>query len=695
MFARFSCALSFLCLSISSWAQGSHVLNIVKDIQAGRTRVWRCNTEVVGQTRARVNFTTVSPYPTLTVNRSAPSDWSNFDAFLIDVENVESFPVLFYLRLDNSVNADGVNNCRSGWAYISPGQRRTFAFPLRLDPAAFGMRGMPGLDGATWFSMNNSVLQINHVVRYLIYLANPSQNQSIIVGSPRLLRSAGNFNNLVDQFGQYTRAEWPGKIHSQAEIINQDIAELADLSSRPALENRTTYGSWNGGVNLTSSGRFRTQKVGFNWWMVAPDGFPFLSFGINATGDSDPTIYTGREYMFEWMPEPEDPLYEHFSPIQEILPNYSGDTQTYNFKEANIMRKFGANWRPLRDERALTRMISWGFNTLGDWSRETLWAQQRVPYTVGCEWPKNHTTILVDPKRIGMSDPFDPTFRTDVQNAAVLNAERAADDPWCVGWFMDNEPNFIGGVEESGRYGVARAVMARSIFDCPSKAVFLADLQAKYQDVGMLNAAWGTNFANWSVMAFPVTIPDSNGTAARKEDFRLFCLKFAREYFRILDEELHLADDRAMFLGSRFFRHSPEVLAAAEQYCDVISFNIYATQLPAVWSTYQNFTKPFMVSEFHFGSLDRGLFHPGLVPASTTQQRADFFTQYVESVINNPQFVGCHWHQYSDQPVTGRVVNGENYNIGFVSVADVPYPELVTAARDIFKRGYEVRWEGN
>ncbi len=44
-------------------------------------------------------------------------------------------------------------------------------------------------------------------------------------------------------------------------------------------------------------------------------------------------------------------------------------------------------------------------------------------------------------------------------------------------------------------------------------------------------------------------------------------------------------------------------------------------------------------------------------------------------------FVGAHWFEYVDEPLTGRSLDGENYNIGLVSVADVPYPELTTAMR--------------
>ena len=33
------------------------------------------------------------------------------------------------------------------------------------------------------------------------------------------------------------------------------------------------------------------------------------------------------------------------------------------------------------------------------------------------------------------------------------------------------------------------------------------------------------------------------------------------------------------------------------------------------------------------------------------------------------QLVGCHWFQYVDEPLTGRAYDGENYNIGFVTIS--------------------------
>jgi agarase len=36
-----------------------------------------------------------------------------------------------------------------------------------------------------------------------------------------------------------------------------------------------------------------------------------------------------------------------------------------------------------------------------------------------------------------------------------------------------------------------------------------------------------------------------------------------------------------------------------------------------------------------------------------------------------------------DQHTTGRVYDEENYQIGFVDIADTPYPETIAASREV------------
>ena len=101
--------------------------------------------------------------------------------------------------------------------------------------------------------------------------------------------------------------------------------------------------------------------------------------------------------------------------------------------------------------------------------------------------------------------------------------------------------------------------------------------------------------------------------------------------------------------------------------------------------------KPMIVGEFHFGALDRGLFHTGLVATRDQKERADSYRSFVNDCLDHPRFVGTHWFQWRDQALTGRA-DGENYQIGFLTIADAPYPELVEAAREIGATMYRRRY---
>jgi hypothetical protein len=95
-----------------------------------------------------------------------------------------------------------------------------------------------------------------------------------------------------------------------------------------------------------------------------------------------------------------------------------------------------------------------------------------------------------------------------------------------------------------------------------------------------------------------------------------------------------------------------------------------------------------IIGEFHFGVPERGL-APGLAQTPNQDERAAAYCYYVENAAANPAIIGTHWFQWVDQPTTGRF-DVENYNIGFVDVTDRPYIELVNAAKETFKRLFDI-----
>jgi len=164
----------------------------------------------------------------------------------------------------------------------------------------------------------------------------------------------------------------------------------------------------------------------------------------------------------------------------------------------------------------------------------------------------------------------------------------------------------------------------------------------------------------------------------------------SEQYFstirRVLREEL----PNHIYLGCRIAWGTDVIYRAAARHCDVVSVNIYnrrpVRDLPSGAED-----KPMINGEFHFGALDRGMFHTGLVATRDQDERAQCYRDFVNACLDHPRLVGTHWFQWQDQAITGRF-DGENYQIGFLNVADVPYPELVQAARDVARTMYSRRY---
>lgn len=120
-----------------------------------------------------------------------------------------------------------------------------------------------------------------------------------------------------------------------------------------------------------------------------------------------------------------------------------------------------------------------------------------------------------------------------------------------------------------------------------------------------------------------------------------------------------------------------------------MSFNVYRDDLVG-WTPGKGIDLPVIIGEFHFGAHDRGLFGSGQRNALTQEGRAAAIRRYVGSALAHPLVVGVHWHQYSDQPTSGRF-DGEHFQAGLTDICDRPYPETIQAIRAIGCKTYEMR----
>ena len=621
-------------------------------------------------------------------------DWRAYGALAFDLTNPSDEEIGFGLRIDDDASADGTKHSVTGHSTIGPRLTVSYSYPLGPTmPMENGMRGgppFPGVEPIIYGSFKR--VDEGHVTAFQIFLDRPPAARTLILENIRLLPPV-SYEGIVDAFGQYTRANWPGKIENESDFATRRAEEEAQIQAAPTLPDRDEYGGWASGPQIQPTGFFSTTKRDGKWWLVTPSGHLFLSFGVDTIGLTEgPTMIEGREKMFTWLPAATDPLARHFGQTAEVLYGPIKKGRSFNFYSANLERKYGPDWHARFRSFALDRLRAWGFNTIANWSDPALYDLKRVPYTATIDISGDYARVASGQDYWGkMHDPFDPKFAAAVDKQVRETVQPYRDDPWCLGYFIDNEVSWGAGETDRGHYGLAYGALAETK-DSPAKQALVEQLKLHYGKINFLNKAWGTGFSSWeSLLNQPYKAPDALSPQMR-QDFSSYVKKFAQQYFSVIRDTLRKYDPNHLYLGCRFAWRTAEAVAASAEYCDVVSFNIYRSHVDRKeWEFTNALNKPVIIGEFHFGALDRGMFHTGLVSVPDQKARAEMYRNYLHSVVDHPAFVGCAWFEYVDEPLTGRTYDGENYNVGFVTMTDTPYPEMVEAAKTVHAEAYARR----
>ncbi len=621
-------------------------------------------------------------------------DFSKFSRVRFEATNLSDKAENLRWRIDNP-GGDGKKNCVSLGAQVLPGKTREIELDLGAldfqlsEPVKFiGMKGYPD-QGREGFDAKN-------VTQMLFFVAHPDGPRSFVIGNvkgdlapARKTIETAKFLPFIDRYGQFIHSDWPGKIHSDEEFKAEAAKEASDLAANPGVSDRDSYGGWAKGPQLEASGSFRTQKLDGKWWLVDPAGRLFWSHGVDGVRSSSGTTpTTDRESYFESLPS--DGPFKQFCGKHSWAPvGYYKDKpkpfETFNFSASNLYRKYGEGWRDEFARSSHARLKSWNMNTIGNWSDEGICLMRKTPYVkaIGSSGP----FIKGSEGYWGQfPDPFAPEFRAGLAKAFAAETGKSAGDPMCIGYFVDNELSW-------GWWGdrtkLALGALA-SPEEQPAKQELLKDLKAKYVQIESLNKAWGSSYASWDALAKSQAAPDAKKAAP---DMTEFMGRIAEQYFKVCREEQKRVAPNNLYLGCRFANYTESVIVAqAAKYCDVVSYNLYYKDISGM-SLPDGLDKPVIIGEFHFGALDRGMFHPGLVPVADQNARGAAYKSYVEGALSNPYIVGTHWFLFGSQPVTGRG-DGENCQIGLVDICDTPYAETVSAIRETGGKLYELRRDG-
>jgi hypothetical protein len=640
-------------------------------------------------------------------------DWSNASAMTLRLQSAMDWALTLDVTLQSS---DG--KTLTSRIDLPAGPAQTVWVPLKASsPLSQGMRAgppMPWVHEGQRVLLTSSAgeLDLSQVVSVTLSMTKPNVAQSVLIerfgtqDDDQLQKAA--YTGIIDGYGQFSRGRWPEKVTSDEQLRSAAAKEQQQLKGWLAERAKLpldTFGGWKGGLSFEAKGFFRTEKRDGRWYLVTPEGHPFYSLGVNTVAeDGGRTYVEGRETMFTSLPQGQERLASLYGEGNNHDGNGSSRGRAYNqgrwfdFYAANLERSYG---QPCADashcpavsldakrwqSHALDRLQAWGFNTLGNWSDPALGQVGRVPYTLPLAIVGDYSSISTGMDWWGaMPDPFDPRFAMATERAVAIAARDHRDDPWLIGYFADNELAWAApGDDPKARYALAFGTL-RQTTDVAAKRAFLKQLRDKYRNQEGLSKAWGIQLTAWELMedpGFEAPLPNPEHPEI-EADYQYFQKVFAQTYFKTIDDALNWHAPNHLLLGGRYAVSSPEAVAACAEYCDVISFNFYTptpqdgydfTQLKAL-------DKPVLVSEFQFGSRDRGPFWPGPMEVAREEDRGPAYANFLKAALAEPMIVGAHWFQYMDQPASGRLLDGENGHFGLVGITDVPFQGFIGAVR--------------
>ncbi|MDV9032041.1 beta-galactosidase [Pseudomonas sp. RAC1] len=672
-----------------------------------------------GEVLRRVVFNPVA-HPTLRLSpQTGVWDWSAGQFLTLRLQSAQDWA----LTVDVTVTG-GDGRSLVSRIDLPAGPAQTVMVPLKASsPLSQGMRAGPPMpwsyDGQRLLLTSSSgELDLKQVASVSLSIPQPKVAQNLLVeklgleSDDRVVRAV--YSELIDAYGQSTRSRWPEKIASDEQLKAADVREQQQLKrwlGEREQQSLDLYGGVIAGPAFEAQGFFRTEKRDGRWYLVTPQGHAFYSLGVNAVAaDGGRTYVAGRETMFKGLPAQGEALSAFYGEGNNDDGNASSQGRGFkqgrwfDFYAANLQRTYAKPCTPVAESQgpadcaaatldatrwqthSLDRLLAWGFNTLGNWSDPALGEAQRVPYTLPLSIVGDYASISTGMDWWGrMPDPFDPRFAMATERAVAIATRDHRDDPWLIGYFADNELAWAApGDDPKARYGLAFGTL-RLTTDVPAKRAFLKQLRDKYRNQEGLSKAWGIELKAWELMedpGFEAPLPNAEHPEIER-DYQYFQQVFAQTYFKTISDALKWHAPNHLLLGGRYAISTPEAVQACAEFCDVISFNFYTLkpQDGYDFARLAELDKPVLVSEFQFGSRDRGPFWPGPLEVAREEDRGPAYGNFLKAALAQPMIVGAHWFQYLDQPASGRLLDGENGHLGLVAITDVAYPGFVEAVR--------------
>jgi len=411
--------IAVLAVTLSAYAQGMCGIEpaeilltdfdekpaVVKALKGARVKILGDN---------KITFREANAGVYIAPPKKATWDLSDYAMVAVDIENLGEKRLSLIGIIDKKAR---------GYLYVPPKASGTLYISIlrssiddEWKQLFKGMNGVPGGHIGSWMNVTDDV--VKNVSLFDL--------DGICVDQPfkiTAIRGYGRYgiseNKLadyfpfVDQYGQFKHRDWPNKVHSVDDLKRFAAEEVKDLKAHPRPAHRSKFGGWATGPKLKATGHFRTEKYKGKWWLVDPEGYLFWSHGITGVHSNTSTVFKGRDHYFE-------------NPPKKFI-----DKKKLQFAKANLQKKYGDKWEQLEAEQCLARLESWGMNTIGNWSSPDIYKKRKMPYVVAVHYGSfgKGGDLWKDPVAL----------RAALRKRLEGEVGRTTDDPWCIGYFVDNE----------------------------------------------------------------------------------------------------------------------------------------------------------------------------------------------------------------------------------------------------------------
>jgi len=566
--------------------------------------------------RFHVGFTTETGYNELRVMSYTPNGWSKL-----------AIPLKFYRRLpDAALDLAATYNQPRYTGWINLGGKRG---PLHgVDSIGIRMNA----------PINNPTFELRSIA-----LSVEDPGDQYLGDQP-----------AVDEFGQSNLCEYEGKIHSLDQLKKEWAIEDKEIITTKTYQskNETTgemmikivdvnqynYSKYGGYLQAKgkATGFFHTEKIDGRWWFVDPEGYLFLSHGVDCVspgGGGNIRDLDKRNGMYKEVPP------------QNISQN-QGRRGGPSFGTWNLFRRYGEDYQVKSREMIIKRMDKWGLNTIANWSSQEVMKMNRKAFMFQLRG------VGIESGLMGLPDVYAADFATKVDAGCKVSVEEYKDNLWLIGYFTGNEPSWL------------------------EQELRLCDLILEGADKPIKTEL--------------KTFLAKGDTHERRKEF---IFKTFRIFLETVDRAIKKYDPNHLNLGIRFgnvMGIDREILEICKDVFDVFSFNCYdlypkkemmdrAAEITGL---------PMIIGEYHFGTVDRGMAQ-SLWQVNSQQERGVAYRYYTERAYSHPGLIGSAYFQWCDQDLTGRF-DGENYNCGLVDVTDRPYQHQVEAMMETAKRLFEI-----